>query len=154
MAEEIKRPKVGLGVILMNYDTRKVLLGKRKGSHGELTWSFPGGHLEWMETLQDCAEREMLEETGLHKKRPEYEFIQNYEFIDRNSWKVTNDFFVKEQKHYITLHIRAKYLTGEPQVMEPEKCEEWRWYKWEKLLQEDLFTPIKNLIREGYNPFE
>ncbi len=45
---ENKRPKVGLGVLI--FKDGKVLLGKRKGAHGEGTWCPPGGHLEFGET--------------------------------------------------------------------------------------------------------
>lgn len=54
---EDKRPKVGLSVIIRRKS--KVLLGKRKNSHGAGTWCFPGGHLEYKESL-----RELKEETG------------------------------------------------------------------------------------------
>ncbi len=153
MAEEIQRPKVGLGIILMNFRTKSVLLGKRKGSHGAGTLSVPGGHLEWFETLQGCAEREMAEETGLHRALLNMNLSENYELLDRYSCAVTNDFFPKEDKHYITLYLRARYLRGKPEVLEPDECEEWKWYKWEKLWQVDLFTPVKNLFGSGYNPF-
>jgi 8-oxo-dGTP diphosphatase len=32
---------VGIGVVIINRD--KILLGKRKGSHGAGEWSVPGG---------------------------------------------------------------------------------------------------------------
>lgn len=136
-----ERPLVGLGIIIRN--DGKVLLGKRKGSHGEGTWSFPGGHLEKFETLEICGLRENSEETGLE-----------IEVIDKNYSPITtNDFFAKENKHYVTLYIRANYLSGEPKVKEPEKCEEWKWFEWENL-PNNLFIPVKNLIKTGYNPFK
>jgi len=148
MAKDIQRPKVGLGVILMKPDTREVLLGKRKGAHGAGTWSFPGGHLEWMETLEECAEREMFEETELSRA------CANYSFIDEHACAATNDFFPEKKKHYITLFLRAKYNGGTPINAEPEKCEGWQWHQWEKLPGINLFTPVKNLIKQGYNPFK
>jgi len=146
MKEEIKRPLIGLGIILIK-EGKEVLMGQRKGAHGAGTWSFPGGHLEWMEKLVTCADREMLEETGLSTSS------SNYEFLDTNSCAVTNNFFTKEARHDITLYLRAKYLAGEPRVMEPDKCERWGWYRWEKLPELNLFIPVQNLIEQRYNPF-
>ncbi|WP_134596929.1 NUDIX domain-containing protein, partial [Pseudomonas aeruginosa] len=37
-------PQVGVGVLILR--DGKVLLGRRKGSHGAGCWSAPGGHLE------------------------------------------------------------------------------------------------------------
>jgi 8-oxo-dGTP diphosphatase len=55
--------RVGIGVFV--WKDGKFLMGKRLGSHGSGTWSIPGGHLEFDETWQQCAVREVLEETGL-----------------------------------------------------------------------------------------
>jgi len=43
-----ERPKVGVGVIIVK--NNKILFGKRKNAHGEGSWSFPGGHLEFKES--------------------------------------------------------------------------------------------------------
>ena len=53
-----KRPLVGIAVIVIKED--RVLLDKRKNSHGSGTWAFPGGHLEFKESIEDCAIREVL----------------------------------------------------------------------------------------------
>ncbi len=57
------KPKVGIGVMILK--DGKVLLGKRKGSHGAGQYAFPGGHLEYMESFEDCARRETREECGI-----------------------------------------------------------------------------------------
>ena len=139
----MKRPKIGLGVIVIKEN--KILLGKRKNAHGEGTWSFPGGHLEMWEELWQCAEREVSEETGL--------VVNVYESDCNFSYATTNDLFNEEDEHYITLFVRANYIDGEPKVMEPNKCECWRWFEWNKL-PKNLFLPIQNLIKENYNPFK
>lgn len=46
-------PQVGVGVLILR--DGKVLLGRRKGSHGAGCWSAPGGHLEFGEVVEDCA---------------------------------------------------------------------------------------------------
>lgn len=117
----------------------KVLLGKRKNAHGEGSWSFSGGHLEFNETWEDCAERETMEETGLR--------IKNIRF-----GTVTNDIFEAEDKHYITIFMLAAYTFGEARVMEPDKCEEWKWFNW-NMLPRPLFIPIQNLLKTNYIPF-
>ncbi len=48
-------PKIGVGVLIIR--DGKLLLGRRKGSHGAATWSAPGGHLEYGETPEACARR-------------------------------------------------------------------------------------------------
>ena len=134
--EKTERPKVGVGVLI--FKNNKILLGKRKSSHGDGTWCPPGGHLEFNEELETCAARETLEETGIK--------IKNIKLIG-----TTNDIFKKENKHYITLHLLADYYSGEVKLMEPEKCEKWDWFSWNNL-PKPLFTPIENLIKQGFNP--
>ena len=135
---EKERPKVGVGAIIMK--DNKVLLGKRKNAHGEGSWSFPGGHLEFGETPEECAERETLEETGL--------ILNN---LKRSVF--TNDIFKTENKHYITIYVLAGIESGEPEIKEPNKCEKWEWFEWDKL-PSPLFVPIQNLLKEGFNPFK
>ena len=53
-----KRPLIGVAVIVIKEN--RVLLGKRKNSHDSGTWAFPGGHLEFKESIKDCARREVL----------------------------------------------------------------------------------------------
>lgn len=130
-------PRIGVGVIVIK--DNKVLLGKRMNAHGEGTWSFPGGHLEYNESVEDCAKREVFEETGIKIKNVR---LGNY----------TNDIFEKESKHYVTLYVISEHDSGDVKVMEPEKCEKWEWVEWSKL-NKPLFLPIVNLLKQGYNPF-
>jgi 8-oxo-dGTP diphosphatase len=133
-----KRPKVGLGVMILK--DGKVLFGKRKNAHGEGSWCPPGGHLEYKESLEDCARREVMEETGLSVGKIHFSAL-------------TNDIFELEDKHYITIHMVAEYLDGEPQLLEPDKCERWEWFSWDAL-PSPLFTPTQNLLKQKYSPFK
>lgn len=122
----------------------RVLVGRRKNSHGEGTWSFPGGHLEPQESFLQCAERELKEETGLSGL-----------FMDAYPSAITNDVFIEEDKHYITLYLRMGYVSGEPKIMESDKCDGWRWVSWMAMdkLEGGLFLPVQNLLKQKYNPF-
>lgn len=136
-----KRPEVGMGVFVINKDD-KVLLGKRKGLLGEGMWGMPGGHLEWGESLEECAARETMEEAGIT--------IKNMRF-----GTVTNDIFTDEDKHYVTPWMIAEYQRGEAQRMEPDKCEEWGWFAWNKeTLPQPLFLPEIHLLERGWSPLK
>jgi 8-oxo-dGTP diphosphatase len=131
------RPLVGIAAVIIR--NKKVLLGKRKGSHGTGTWGFPGGHLEYGESFIDCVKREVMEETSLAVANTQYAAI-------------SNDIYTQEEKHYVTIFMVCDYISGEAQVMEPEKCEQWEWFDWTKLPQ-PLFLSIQNVRQQGFNPF-
>jgi 8-oxo-dGTP diphosphatase len=129
-----ERPHIGVAVIVVR--DKRILLGRRRNSHGGGTWAFPGGHLEFGESIEDCARREVFEETGLC-------------IGDLRCGPYTNDIFFQENKHYVTLFVLADWESGEPQVKEPEKCERWEWFAWPPAA-EPLFLPIRNLIKQGF----
>ena len=128
------RPAVGVAVIVVKGE--RVLLGKRKGAHGAGNWAFPGGHLEFGETLEACALREVAEETGLTIAN-----IRQAAF--------TNDIFDAEAKHYATLFVTADWVSGQARVMEPDKCECWEWMKWGEF-PEPRFLSLENLLSQGF----
>lgn len=109
--EKVK-PKVGVGVLVFKED--KVLLGKRKGAHGVGDWAPPGGHLEFGESVEDCAKRELSEETGLKAVS-----------VQTGAW--SND-VIDENNHYITFFAVVDQFEGEPELLEPHKCEAWQWF--------------------------
>jgi len=94
-------------------------LGKRKGSHGEGEYAFPGGHLEYMESFEDCARRETKEECGIE--------IMNVRF------QVLGNVIQYAPKHYVHIGLIADWKSGDPEVREPEKSESWDWYDLGKL---------------------
>lgn len=134
--EMVESPKVGIGVIVV--DGNRVLIGKRRGSHGSGTWGFPGGHLEFGETAETCAARELFEETGLRALS-----------MKKGAW--TND-LIDESKHYVTLFMVVDQFEGTLQIKEPEKCEGWEWQSWDQL-PEPLFAPIISLKKQNIRPF-
>ncbi len=56
---QYRNPTVGVAVVLI--DKGKLLIGRRRDGG----WCIPCGHVEYDETVQEAAIREMAEETGL-----------------------------------------------------------------------------------------
>jgi 8-oxo-dGTP diphosphatase len=131
MASEKLRPRVGVGVAVIN--NNRLLLGKRKGAHGTGTWAFPGGHLEFGESVEECARRELIEETGLKALS-----------LTLGPW--VND-LIEKDKHYITLFVFVNEFEGDLQLLEPHKCEGWAWFSCHAL-PNPLFPSIISLIKK------
>lgn len=112
----MKRPKVGVAVIV---DYRgQFLLGRRKNTGaGDGLWALPGGHLEGGETWEQCAIREMAEETGLEVVNPRFVTVLN----------VINHF---DKKHFVDIYMAVDLVdpTAEPEIMEPDYCAEWECF--------------------------
>lgn len=126
----MERPKVGVGVYVIQEG--KVLLGKRKGAHGESEWAPPGGHLEFAESIEECAKRELQEETGLVA-------------LDVKIARWSND-LIDGTKHYITFHAVVNEFKGEVELLEPHKCEKWAWFSLDAL-PSPLFLPCMTFFR-------
>lgn len=127
-------PRIGVGVILQREGL--VLVGERIGSHGAGSWALPGGHLEFGESIEHCARREVLEETGLT--------------IDvMRMGPFTNDVFAAEGQHYVTLFVLASCPQGQARVLEPTRCRRWDWFDWHALPQ-PLFQPLQTLLATGF----
>jgi 8-oxo-dGTP diphosphatase len=131
-------PKRGVGVLVTR--GTKILLGKRKGSHLAGTWAPPGGKENFpYEDPAAIADRELGEETGM--KADSYKVAGTAtNYIDELN-EFHRSFFIE-----ITVADAA-----EPQLLEPEKCEEWRWFEWEEL-PAPLFPAFQSLIDMGWKP--
>ncbi|KAA0034516.1 nudix hydrolase 1-like [Cucumis melo var. makuwa] len=134
-------PQVAVAICLLR--DKRILMGRRLVSIGNSKYSLPSGHLEFGENFEECAIREIKEETGLD--------IGKIEFL-----KVTNNLFMDQPKpaHYVVVFVRAVLTdpTQTPLNLEPEKCDGWDWYEWDNLPQ-PLFGPIKKMVMDGFNPF-
>jgi len=53
--------KPDFAIRVMVFKDGKILLEKNKGKHGTGSYTFVGGHLEYMESIEDCIKRELLE---------------------------------------------------------------------------------------------
>lgn len=127
-------PRIGIGVFV--FKDGKFLMGKRKGAHGEGSWSVPGGHLDFGESIEEGARRETEEETGVR--------VNDLKIVG-----FTNDIFKKEKKHYVTFWVIGRYMKGNPRITEPDKFIEIGWFDF-KNLPKPLFLPWKKLLKSDF----
>lgn len=132
--EEKQRPKVGIGVYILNKDNRLLLL-QEKRNDGSITWAPPGGHLEFGEEFIDCVKREVKEEIDL-------------DVIDADVWEVNNT-IVLPTFHYVNIDFLAKGYSGKEKIMEPAKCLKLEWFELNNL-PSPLLASVQKFI--GNNP--
>ncbi|MGD9082177.1 MAG: NUDIX hydrolase, partial [Desulfobacterales bacterium] len=96
------RPLVAVGAIVFKED--KVLLVLRAKPPAENHWTIPGGCVELGETLQEAAEREIREETGLTIQAGEP--VYTFDVIERDS----NGTILF---HYVIVDLAADYVSGD-----------------------------------------
>lgn len=132
----MENPNVRVGIAVFIFKDGKFLMQQRKGSHGAGTWSVPGGHLEFGESFEDTARREVREETGLD--------IKNVRF-----GAVTNDYFEDESKHYVTVWMLSDWADKEAFIAEPDKCIAQAWHTFDHL-PSPLFLPWNQLLSSEF----
>ena len=125
--------KVGVGVLVRKGD--KVALVKRSGSYGSGTWSPPGGHVEFGESVIETARRETMEEIGTE--------IENLEVLG-----FTED--IAKDNHYVTVWVRSDWASGELKISDTEFTESG-FFKMDDL-PEPLFISFRNLIEGKLMP--
>lgn len=109
-----KSPQVGVGAIVFHQN--QVLLIKRGQAPNAGQWAIPGGRIQMGETLQQAAEREILEETGIHIKAGDPVFA--FDLLQHNDDGQC-------QLHYVVVDLAADYLSGEP--VAGDDATEARW---------------------------
>lgn len=88
------------------------------------------GHLEKGESVSMALVRETKEEIGIDINEKDLRFV---ELI--HSYK----------EDYINVFFTTKKYSGTPKIMEPEKCDDLRWFDIENL-PENIFPRIKNVL--------
>ena len=126
--EKTLRPvPAAIGVI---FRKGKVLLVRRKNPPDAGKWAFPGGKIEWGESIERSAEREILEETGV---RAVAERIITA--IDCYEWR--DDELIR---HYILIAVLCGWISGEPEAS--DDALEARWFKPAELENANLATSL------------
>ena len=112
---------------------------KRKQAPNAGQWAIPGGRIQLGETLQQAAEREILEETGIHIQAGEPVFA--FDLLEHDA---------KEQcqRHYVVVDLAAEYLSGEPQA--GDDASEARWVSADELAGLPVNETTLRLLKSRY----
>ncbi len=132
------RPNVGIGVFMFNANGDKFIIGKRTK---ENLFGLPGGALEAFETFEECAARELFEETALKiDDLSRVKYISCFNCVKKESYY-----------HWVCVYMKIN-LTSEEEThvknLEQDKCEGWIWITLKDLLSmwDNLFYPLQTFI--------
>ncbi|HEX7734872.1 MAG TPA: GrpB family protein [Ktedonobacteraceae bacterium] len=112
---------VGVGAMVFNREGR-VFLARRgpKASNERGTWEFPGGKVSFGEKLTEAVTREFAEEYAM--------VIETTELLG-----VNNHILPDEHEHWVSPTYLARHVSGEPRILEPEKCSAIGWFHLDEL---------------------
>ena len=131
-----KAPVIGVGAVVIRED--KVLLVKRGTAPFVGQWCIPGGKVAFGETLQQAAEREILEETSIviRAGKPVYAF----DIIDTSN--------TEHSFHYVVIDLDATYISGEPDAR--DDAMEAAWFSRHEIDRDDVQELTRNFLREWW----
>ena len=128
-------PQVAIGAVVIQ--NKKVLLVKRNKEPGKGDWAIPGGSVKLGETLQQAAEREILEETGLRIRAKEPVYIFD---------AIIRDGAGQIRFHYVIIDLMADFISGEPAAS--DDAADAGWFGPEELEGFKVSERTKDLLRK------
>lgn len=132
---KITQPRVTVGAIVLKEN--KILLVKRKRPPHQGCWAIPGGKIELGETIQQAAEREIKEETGITIRAKDPIYI--FDYIERDEG---GDICF----HYVIIDVAADYLSGDLQA--GDDAEMANWFTMDEAEKLALTSSTKKLLKE------
>lgn len=134
MEIEHQRPTVGVVVLVVKDD--KLLMAKRVKEHGRGKLSTPGGHLEFGESIETCAVRELQEETGIVTSEDQVRIIS-----------LSNQ-PVSGGSHYVNIGVLIEIGDASPQEVAPNEMVEWQWIDLDKISDPDVYDMVLPTIQK------
>jgi ADP-ribose pyrophosphatase len=130
-----EHPRSAVGAVVFKDD--KVLLVRRGRPPAIGQWAIPGGNVKLGETLQQAAEREILEETGIVVRAGDP--IYTFDAIVRDAGGTV-------QFHYVIVDLAADYIEGTPRP--GDDADEVRWLDAQALDALPVSQPTLKLLKE------
>ena len=131
------QPVVAVGAIV--FKNNRVLLVRRAQPPSQDMWAIPGGRVEIGETLQEAAEREILEETGITIQAGEP--VYTFDYIER-------DGSPHPRFHYVIIDLAADYVRGETRA--GDDAADVRWVTAEELASLNVSSKTLRLLKTHY----
>ena len=132
----------GAGVIIIN-DKNEILLGKRTDNG---YWDYPAGSMEIGESFEECARREVLEETGLTCGKLEY-------FMELSGEDTFYEYPNGDQVYLAVIIYICRDFSGELKVQKEEVYEQ-RFFPMDRLpkipplkIKSRIFEKVRNYIK-------
>lgn len=130
-------PLTGIGAVV--FKDKAILLVKRKNPPYQDQWAIPGGKIEAGETLQQAAEREIMEETGISIKAGAPVYV--FDLIERDATG-------QLRFHYVIVDLEAEYIGGE--IHASDDALEAGWFTADELTSLNLNPSTRKLLTEQY----
>ena len=131
-------PRVAVGAVV--FKEGRILLVRRGKAPAEGMWSIPGGSVNLGESLQQAAEREIIEETGVTIKARR-EPILTFDVVRR-------DDNGRIRFHYVIVDFEAEWISGEPRA--GDDAVEARWVRSEELEALAVSPATRKLLKQKY----
>jgi 8-oxo-dGTP diphosphatase len=107
---------VGVGAVIVDEQGRLFLARRGPQAKNERgLWEFPGGSVEFGETLSQALRREMREEYGVE--------IAVGDLLD-----VVDHILPEENQHWVSPTYVCTIVSGQPIIREAGKCTEIGWF--------------------------
>jgi len=132
------QPVVAVGAIV--FRDNRVLLVKRGQAPSRHLWAIPGGRVEIGETLQEAAERETTEETGITIRA--LEPVYTFDYIERDGSALP-------RFHYVIIDLTADYISGE--IRAGDDAAEARWVAAEELAGISVSSKTLHLLKTRFD---
>lgn len=121
----------------------EILLIKRGNPPRQGQWSLPGGRIEWGETSEAAALRELREETGVDAELLGLIDVVDGVMTSRETGEIT--------RHYIMIDYAARWIAGE--VVAGDDAADARFFTLEEAMAVVEWEETRRVIQEGFDRF-